>query len=122
VVRLAFKGSGEGGYKLSVEDDGRGLVPERIKEVALQKGFITAEQAPHLDAKQTFSLLFRPGFSTVENATKDAGRGVGMNLMADLMQQIGGRVGVATSVGKFTRLTMTLPHPRKPADDDTVAA
>ena len=44
-----------------------------------------------------------------------------MNLMADLMQQIGGRVGVATSVGKFTRLTMTLPAPRKPVDD-TVAA
>jgi two-component system chemotaxis sensor kinase CheA len=121
VVRLVFKGLGEGGYKLSVEDDGRGLVPDRIKEVALQKGFITPEQAPHLDAKQTFSLLFRPGFSTIENATKDAGRGVGMNLMADLMQQIGGRVGVATSVGKFTRLTMTLPPPRKPVDD-TVAA
>jgi two-component system chemotaxis sensor kinase CheA len=121
VVRLVFKGLGEGGYKLSVEDDGRGLVPERIKEVALQKGFITPEQAPHLDAKQTFSLLFRPGFSTVENATKDAGRGVGMNLMADLMQQIGGRVGVATSVGKFTRLTLTLPPPHKPVDD-TVAA
>ncbi len=120
-VRLVFKELGEGGYKLSVEDDGRGLLPERIKEVALQKGFITAEQAPRLDAKQTFSLLFRPGFSTVEHATKDAGRGVGMNLMADLMQQIGGRVGVATSVGKFTRLTMTLPAPRKPVDD-TVAA
>jgi two-component system, chemotaxis family, sensor kinase CheA len=121
VVRLVFKGLGEAGYKLSVEDDGRGLVPERIKEVALQKGFITPEQAPHLDAKQTFSLLFRPGFSTLESTTKDAGRGVGMNLMADLMQQIGGRVGVATSVGKFTRLTMTLPPPRKPVDD-TVAA
>ena len=114
VVRLVFKESAEGGYKLSVEDDGRGLVPERIKEVALQKGFITPEQAPRLDAKQTFSLLFRPGFSTVENATKDAGRGVGMNLMADLMQQIGGRVGVATSIGKFTRLTMTLPPPASP--------
>ena len=47
------------------------------------------------------SLLFQPGFSTVENATKDAGRGVGMNLMADLMRQIGGRVGVATAPGRY---------------------
>jgi chemotaxis protein histidine kinase CheA len=44
-----------------------------------------------------------------------------MNLMADLMRQIGGRVGVATAPGKFTRVTMTLPTVRKPADD-TVAA
>ncbi len=48
-----------------------------------------------MDAKQVFSLLFQPGFSTVETATKDAGRGVGMNLMAGLMQQIGGKVSVA---------------------------
>ena len=48
VVRLVFKSLGEAGYKLSVEDDGRGLETERIKEVALKKGFITAEQAAHL--------------------------------------------------------------------------
>ena len=54
-------------------------------------------------------------------ATKDAGRGVGMNLMADLMRQIGGRVGVATAPGKYTRVTVTLPAPPRPIDD-TVAA
>jgi two-component system chemotaxis sensor kinase CheA len=121
VVRLDFRSAGDAGYKLSVEDDGQGLATERIKEVALQKGFITEEQAENLDARKVLALLFQPGFSTVENATKDAGRGVGMNLMADLMRQIGGRVGVATAPGRFTRVTMTLPAPRKPADD-TVAA
>lgn len=120
-VRLDFKTVAEGGYKLSVEDDGQGLATERIKEVALQKGFITAEQAQNLDARQVLTLLFQPGFTTADEITKDAGRGVGMNLMADLMRQIGGRVGVATSAGRFTRVTMTLPAPRKPADD-TVAA
>ena len=45
----------------------------------------------------------------METATKDAGRGVGMNLMAGLMQQIGGKVSVATMPGKFTRLTLSLP-------------
>jgi two-component system, chemotaxis family, sensor kinase CheA len=120
-VRVEFKSAGEGGYKLSIEDDGQGLATERIKEVALQKGFITADQAPNLETKQILALLFQPGFSTMESATRDAGRGVGMNLMADLMRQIGGRVGVATAAGKFTRVTMTLPAPRKPVDD-TVAA
>ena len=120
-IRLEFKATPEGGYRLSIEDDGQGLATERIKEVALQKGFVTPDQAQNLDTKQILALLFQPGFSTMESATKDAGRGVGMNLMADLMRQIGGRVGVATATGKFTRVTMTLPAPRKPADD-TVAA
>ena len=121
VVRVDFKRAGDGSYKLSVEDDGKGLATERIKEAAVQKGFITADQVDTLDAKQTLALLFQPGFSTLDTATKDAGRGVGMNLMADHMRQIGGRVGVATAPGKFTRVTMTLPAPLSP-QDDTVAA
>jgi two-component system chemotaxis sensor kinase CheA len=120
-VRLTFQALGDGGYKFSVEDDGQGLAIERIKEVAVEKGFITPEQANGLDAKQVYSLLFKPGFSTVDSATKDAGRGVGMNLVADLMHQIGGRVGVATARGRFTRLTVTMPSQPKLADD-TVAA
>jgi len=120
-VRLTFQSLADGNYKFSVEDDGQGLATERIKEVAVEKGFVTAEQASGLDAKQIYSLLFKPGFSTVEHATKDAGRGVGMNLVADLMHQIGGRVGVATARGRFTRLTVTMPPEPKRADD-TVAA
>ena len=120
-VRLSFQDAGDTGYKLVVEDDGQGLSTERIKEAALKKGFITPERALTLDTKQIFSLLFQPGFSTVENATKDAGRGVGMNVIADLTNQLGGRVSVATSNGKFTRLTMTLPRAVKRADDTEAA-
>jgi two-component system chemotaxis sensor kinase CheA len=108
-LKLIFQELGDAGYKLIAEDDGQGLSTERIKQAALKKGFVTPEKAATLDAKQVFSLLFQPGFSTVENATKDAGRGVGMNLMAGLMQQIGGKVSVATVPGKFTRLTLSLP-------------
>jgi HPt (histidine-containing phosphotransfer) domain-containing protein/PAS domain-containing protein len=120
-LRLTFQAAGDAGYKLIVEDDGQGLSPERIKEAAVKKGFITAERAQTLDTKQIFSLLFQPGFSTVETATKDAGRGVGMNLIADLTNQMGGRVSVATSAGKFTRLTMTMPRAVKRADDSEAA-
>ncbi len=112
-LKLIFQELGIAGYKLIAEDDGQGLSTERIKEAALKKGFITPERAATLDAKQVFSLLFQPGFSTVEIATKDAGRGVGMNLMAGLMQQIGGKVSVATVPGKFTRLTLTLPPAKR---------
>jgi two-component system chemotaxis sensor kinase CheA len=108
-LKLIFQELGEAGYKLIAEDDGQGLSTEKIKQAALKKGFITPEKALGLDAKQIFSLLFQPGFSTMDSATKDAGRGVGMNLMAGLMQQIGGKVSVATVPGKFTRLTLSLP-------------
>jgi len=120
-LRLTFQALGDGGYKFSVEDDGQGLATERIKEVALEKGFITPEQADGLEAKQIYSLLFKAGFSTTANATKDAGRGVGMNMVADLMHQIGGRVGVATARGRFTRLTVTMPPQPKRADDTAAA-
>ena len=120
-VRVDFKQAGEGGYKLSVEDDGRrAWRPSASRKRPCKRASSRRSRCDTLDAKQTLSLLFQPGFSTLENATKDAGRGVGMNLMADHMRQIGGRVGVATAPGKFTRVTMTLP-PRKP-EDDTVAA
>ena len=120
-VRLSFQDLGETGYKLVIEDDGQGLSTERIKEAALKKGFITPERAQTLDTKQIFSLLFQSGFSTIETATKDAGRGVGMNLIADLTNQMGGRVSVATSAGKFTRLTMSWPRAAKRADDTEAA-
>jgi two-component system, chemotaxis family, sensor kinase CheA len=112
-LKLIFQELGDAGYKLIAEDDGQGLSTEKIKHAALKKGFITPEKAAVLDAKQVFSLLFQSGFSTVENATKDAGRGVGMNLMAGLMQQIGGKVSVATVPGKFTRLTMSMPPAKR---------
>jgi two-component system, chemotaxis family, sensor kinase CheA len=117
-LKLIFQDLGQSGYKLIAEDDGRGLSTERIKEAALKKGFITPEKAATLDAKQVFSLLFQPGFSTIETATKDAGRGVGMNLMAGLMQQIGGKVSVATMPGKFTRLTLSMPAAKRAGDTE----
>jgi HPt (histidine-containing phosphotransfer) domain-containing protein/PAS domain-containing protein len=112
-LKLIFQELGDAGYKLIAEDDGQGLSTEKIKQAALKKGFISPEKAAALDAKQVFSLLFQPGFSTVENATKDAGRGIGMNLMASLMQQIGGKVSVATVPGKFTRLTLSMPPAKR---------
>ncbi|MGP0083999.1 MAG: ATP-binding protein [Steroidobacteraceae bacterium] len=120
-VRVEFQELPDSGYKFTIEDDGRGLSAERIKEVAVQKGLVTAEQAAGLDAKQVFSFLFQPGFSTADGVTRDAGRGVGMNLISERVHDVGGRVGVATSVGKFTRITLTLPALGKRANTTEAA-
>jgi HPt (histidine-containing phosphotransfer) domain-containing protein len=120
-VRLEFQDLGHADYKFTIEDDGQGLSTDRIKSAAVNKGFLSAEEAAILDPKQTFSLLFRSGFSTLETATKDAGRGVGMNIVADLMREVGGRIAVATAPGKYTRLTLTLPRAVRQTDDTEAA-
>jgi hypothetical protein len=121
MVRLAFQPADEAGYKLSIEDDGQGLSVERIVDVALRKGLITPEQVATLSSKQVYALIFKPGFSTADETTADAGRGVGMNLIAELVHEAGGRVQLATAEGKYTRFTLTLPESTK-ATGDTAAA
>ena len=81
-----------GAYRLTIEDDGPGCRPSASRRSPLQKRMISADQAAAMDAKQTFSLLFQAGFSMAEQSTKDAGRGVGMNLIAERAREAGGRV------------------------------
>ena len=87
------------GYELIVQDDGRGLQLDRIKEVAVERGLITPAQAAMLDPRQTMALIFRPGFSTADRVTTDAGRGAGMDLVRILVAELGGRVGLASAGG-----------------------
>lgn len=108
-IHIQVQDLGAAGFKLTLEDDGAGLSIDRIKHAAVQKQFITEAQADAMDSRQALGLLFRAGFSTAESVNKDAGRGVGMNLVADLVQQNGGKLGVATVPGKFTRFTIMLP-------------
>jgi chemosensory pili system protein ChpA (sensor histidine kinase/response regulator) len=58
------------------------------------------------------ALLFRPGFSTQDEADENAGRGIGMNVVAELVKELKGRIAVATGEGRYTRFTIVLP----PAD------
>jgi chemotaxis protein histidine kinase CheA len=99
----------EKGYELTVQDDGRGLQLERIKEVAVERGLITRAQSALLDARQTMALIFRPGFSTADRVTTDAGRGAGMDLVRILVAELGGRMGLASADGKFSKFKIWLP-------------
>jgi HPt (histidine-containing phosphotransfer) domain-containing protein/PAS domain-containing protein len=108
-VKVEFRNDGPTGYRLIVEDDGAGLNKRRIREVATERGIVTAEEAARLEAKQLLSLLFRPGFSTAEVTDEDAGRGVGMNLVAELVKQAHGRIAVSSGEGRYTRVTIVLP-------------
>jgi two-component system, chemotaxis family, sensor kinase CheA len=106
---VEFSQRGGEGFELVVQDDGRGLQLERIKEVAVERGLITPAQAAMLDPRQTMALIFRPGFSTADRVTTDAGRGAGMDLVRILVAELGGRVGLASAGGRFSKFKIWLP-------------
>ena len=108
-IRIEFRQDGDATYQLVVEDDGAGLSLERIRETALKRGLVTAEEAARLEPRQLIGLMMRPGFSTVEAADGDAGRGVGMNLVAALVKEHKGSIAVATGRRRFTRFTIGFP-------------
>jgi two-component system chemotaxis sensor kinase CheA len=108
-LAVEFAPRGTDGFELIVQDDGRGLQLDRIKEVAVERGLITQAQAAMLDPRQTMALIFRPGFSTADRVTTDAGRGAGMDLVRILVAELGGRVGLASAGGKFSKFKIWLP-------------
>ncbi|HUO78796.1 MAG TPA: ATP-binding protein [Steroidobacteraceae bacterium] len=108
-IKVGFRGEGPNGYRLVIEDDGAGISLRKIREAAVRRGILTSEDAARLESKQLLSLLFRSGFSTQEVADEDAGRGVGMNVIAELVKELSGRVGVSTGEGRYTRFTIVLP-------------
>ncbi|MBS0396789.1 MAG: hypothetical protein JSR54_19365 [Proteobacteria bacterium] len=108
-IKVSFRPEGPNGYRLMVEDDGAGVSLRRIREAAVSRGILTSEDAARLESKQLLSLLFRSGFSTAETEDEDAGRGVGMNVIAELVRELSGRVGVSTGEGRYTRFTIVLP-------------
>ena len=108
MVRVDFRRAGEG-YELVFEDDGAGIAPEALKAAAVRRHLITEEEASLMDTRSTMALIFRPGFSTQDDVSMDAGRGVGMDVVARSVYALGGKIGVSTHPGKFTRFKIVLP-------------
>ena len=107
-VQVDFRRTAEG-YELLFEDDGAGIAPEALKAAAVRRQLITEEDAELMDTRAAMALIFRPGFSTQEDITMDAGRGVGMDVVARSVYALGGKIGVSTHPGKFTRFKIVLP-------------
>ena len=96
-----------GNICISVEDDGRGLNREKIVKKAIEKGIIA--DGSNLSDEEVYQLIFRPGFSTAETITDVSGRGVGMDVVKRNIEGLGGSVGVQSTFGKGSKLTLKLP-------------
>jgi two-component system, chemotaxis family, sensor kinase CheA len=94
---------------ISVEDDGRGLNIERIRETAVQRGFLAADRASTIDEASLIDLIFHPGFSTRTSVTEISGRGVGMDVVREHVNRLGGDIRVRTTPGAGTCFTISVP-------------
>lgn len=94
---------------IEVIDDGAGIDVEKVKASAVKKGHITEEQAEMLSEKEAIDLLFRPAFSTAEKISDVSGRGVGLDVVKNKIEGLGGDVEVSTKLGEGTKFTVRLP-------------
>ena len=97
------------GYRVSVRDDGRGIQLETIRQRAIEKGLYSAEQLDSMQATRIMSLVFDPGFSTLEEADEHGGRGIGMDVVKANIQQLHGRIRVANRPGQYCEISFLIP-------------
>ena len=94
---------------VEVQDDGRGIDPEKIRAKAAEKGFVSPEKLAVMSADELIQLVLMPNFSTAENISDLSGRGVGLDAVNSTVSNFGGSVKIFASKGSGCRISMTLP-------------
>lgn len=107
-VRLEARQEGDH-IVILVADDGRGMNAEKLRAKAVQKGLITDEEANTMDERQSFNLVFLPGFSMASQVSDVSGRGVGMDVVKTNIQKLNGSIDIRSSLGKGTTFVISLP-------------
>lgn len=104
----------EEGENIFVEvfDDGGGICPDKIKQIAIDKGLFTEEVLSRYTDNEIFEIIFEPGFSTASKITDVSGRGVGMDMVKTSVEGVGGKVIVESVLEQGTKFVFKLPIPR----------
>ena len=98
-----------GMLNIIVSDDGRGVALERLRAKVVEKGLVHPDMAPSLTRAELMEFLFLPGFSTTGKISEISGRGVGLDVVFSMAQEVGGSVRVESTEGKGTRFLLLLP-------------
>ncbi len=94
---------------IEIEDDGRGIDPEVIKEAAIKKGFATPEELARLSDEEIINFIFLPGFSSAKKVSDVSGRGVGLDAVKDGIEKLKGQIEVESVPGKGSKFILKLP-------------
>lgn len=92
---------------IEISDDGRGINRERVRGIAVSRGLIADDAV--LSDEEVDNLIFLPGFSTADAVSDISGRGVGMDVVRRSIQALGGRISIASTPGKGSTFTLSLP-------------
>lgn len=106
-LRLAARHE-EGEVLIRIEDDGRGLNRDKILQKAAQKGLLEGDGAD-LSDQEVAAMIFLPGFSTADQVTDVSGRGVGMDVVKQNLNQINGKIDITSTPGQGTIITLRIP-------------
>ena len=111
VGRVAVHASRDG-ERLAIEvtDDGPGIDPDMLRHTVIARGLMSREHLDSLAEAAVLDLIFMPGFSTAGSVTDISGRGVGLDAVRSSLAALGGRVTVASALGKGTTVRFTIPQ------------
>ncbi len=99
----------QGRIIVTVEDDGRGIDVEKLKNKAVQKNLISPEEAASLSPERAIDLMFMAGLSTADVTTEFSGRGVGLDIVKTNIQRVNGFIQVESQPGQGTQFQISLP-------------
>ncbi|WP_394156761.1 chemotaxis protein CheW [Bacillus altitudinis] len=94
---------------IEVEDDGGGINRKKVLEKALERGVITEREAETLEDHQIDSLIFAAGFSTADTISDISGRGVGLDVVKNKLESLGGSVSINSTEGQGSLFSIQLP-------------
>ncbi len=107
---LRLRSFHEGGMvNIEIIDDGAGIDPQKIAKKAIEKGMVTPEQVARMSDRDVVNLIMLPGFSTAEAVTNISGRGVGMDVVKQNIDKIGGQVDLQSAPGEGTTVRIKIP-------------
>ena len=93
----------------AISDDGNGIDPDSIRDLLIKKNILDAAEAQRTPDHEIIRYIFYPGFSTKEEVSEISGRGVGMDVVQNTIQKLGGHIAIESEKGKGTCFRITLP-------------
>ncbi len=107
IVLSAYQEGGK--VIIAIEDDGKGIDTEKVRQYALKRNIINELEADALSEHDLRMLIMKPGFSTAESISDISGRGVGMDVVRSNIEKLGGTITIESEKGKGSRFFLTLP-------------
>ncbi len=98
-----------GMFNITITDDGRGIDVEALRECIVEKKLATREMLQNMPEREIFDFLFLPGFTTRSEVSEISGRGIGLDVVMTMIQEVKGQIEVETRLGEYTMFRLQMP-------------